>query len=73
MMPVTTLIEMGSAMFGTRWRVELARNLGVSRVAVHKWINKGQIPDARADEVRALFAERLKLMQAVAAENHIVL
>lgn len=66
------LIALGSAMFGRRWRVDLGRHLGVSRVAVHKWVHKGQVPDTRADEVRALFAERLKLMQAVAAENHIV-
>ena len=72
-MQITTLIEMGSAMFGLRWRVELGRHLGVSAVAVHKWIHKGEIPDTRADEVRALFAQRLKLMQAVAQENHIVL
>lgn len=67
------LIALGSAMFGRRWRVDLGRHLGVSRVAVHKWVHKGQVPDTRADEVRALFAERLKLMQAVAQENHIVL
>ena len=72
-MQITTLIEMGSAMFGRRWRVELGRHLGVSRVAVHKWIHKGEIPDTRADEVRALFVQRLKLMQDVASDNNITL
>jgi hypothetical protein len=67
------LITLGSAMFGKRWRVEVSRNLGVSTVAVHNWVhNKKQIPDTRADEVRALFAQRLKLMQMVAEENHII-
>lgn len=72
-MQITTLIEMGSAMFGRRWRVELGRHLGVSRVAVHKWVHKRQVPENRADEVRALFVQRLKLMQDVAADNNITL
>jgi len=67
------LITLGATMFGLRWRVEVSRHLGVSTVTIHKWVHKGKIPDTRADEVRALFAQRLKLMQTVAQENHIVL
>lgn len=73
MMDGKQLTILGVFMFGLRWRPELARQLQVSKVAVHKWVQKDRVPAPRADEVRALFAQRLKLMQTVAQENHIVL
>lgn len=59
---VRDLAVIGEAMFGRRWRTDVANALGVSYRAVARWSADGRIPDASAvrDRLRVVVRERLE-------------
>ena len=65
-MDVDTLTIIGRAMFGSRWKTEIARELGVSRISVHNWVHKGRISEQREAEILKLFEERMEAMATLA-------
>jgi hypothetical protein len=52
-------IEIGEALYGPRWHSEMAREIGVSRMTIHRWAT-GQWPVAEFDghKIHALIINR---------------
>jgi hypothetical protein len=72
MMNVEELERLGRFIHGERWKSPLARDLGVSNVTIHAWVNGGKMPVYAAIAVRALaeakrtpaFAKALRAQRA---------
>jgi hypothetical protein len=61
---MTGLEQVGPALYGPRWQVELARALGVSDRTVRRWAVSGDLPAHHLPAVRKLIAERVKLLRS---------
>lgn len=59
---VRELAVVGEAMFGPRWRTEVASSLGVTYRALARWCSEDRIPDASVvrDRLRVVVRERLE-------------
>lgn len=58
------LSKAGSALYGSRWQSEMARELGVSDRTVRRWVSgDSPVPDTAYDALRRLVAERVALLR----------
>lgn len=54
----------GVALYGERWRSDVARDLGVTYRSVARWATVGSVPDRVVDALRAVVRERLSRLEA---------
>jgi len=54
------LSVVGEALFGPRWRSDVARSIGVTYRSVCRWYAEGSVPDGVRDRLRVVVRERLE-------------
>lgn len=59
---VRELTVVGEALFGPRWRTDVATSLGVTYRAIARWCSEDRIPDPASvrDRLRLVVRERLE-------------
>lgn len=63
-MTPTDLRRIGEALYGERWKVPLAGDLGVNRKTVQRWLNgHSAIPPEVAGELAALMRARVAALR----------
>ena len=69
-MTIDELERIGEAMFGKRWRAELAGALGVSRQYPYDWSSgRKRITGKRAGQIYGLAQTRIRLIRDAIPEN----
>jgi hypothetical protein len=66
---VTPLAPIGEALYGPRWRTELARALGVAERTVRRWEADGALPEGYRPEVRGLVQKRIAALRALSLRS----
>jgi len=64
----TQLIEVGQALYGNRWRKDMAFNLGVSERTVRRWVKAGDMPKRYSGQLLSLIKERQLLIEQLLQE-----
>jgi DNA-binding transcriptional regulator YiaG len=59
----------GEALYGPRWRTELARALGVAERTVRRWEAAGELPEGYRPEVRDLVQKRIASLRALSPRS----
>lgn len=66
-MSAVLLSRVGVALYGPRWKSDLARDLGVTYRTLQRWCVEGSCPDDVFDKLRTVL--RLRLEAVVAARK----
>ena len=62
----TLLIECGEALYGPRWQSEMARDLGVNKRTIGRWLSGvSAVPAGLRNDLRKLVGARAELLMKI--------